>query len=248
MTRATRSSAQSQELDKQTELAANTLRGKVATKKRKRTSIAETDEQPASKQLRSGDVSIKEEVGSHELEEVPEADKLADLPNAGDVPIHTGDAEKILDILEMCVLTDFTDKRLWVHLIMVMAYRIDTQGLLDRVFPLPLSSAEPSSSQSASYSFRTLLKESSQHPLCVLRVSEPHIEHSTPFSHQKSSLLSSNSSRSHFIHGPALQYLPHNSSVFAILPSHFLTRLLFTQSPYPSTSNPFSRWHHNHKI
>ncbi|KAI9513139.1 hypothetical protein F5148DRAFT_1328816 [Russula earlei] len=53
---------------------------------------------------------------------------------------------------------------------------IDTQGLLDRVFPLPTdSSGSPvaassqSSPQPQSYSFRTLLKESSRHSLRVLR-------------------------------------------------------------------------------
>lgn len=51
-----------------------------------------------------------------------------------------------------------------------LLFRIDMQGLLDRVFPLPSNPTEPSGSQPASYSFRTLLKESSQHPLCVLRV------------------------------------------------------------------------------
>lgn len=60
-----------------------------------------------------------------------------------------------------------------------MASRVDTQGLLDRVFPLPektsesLTSDTPPSSQS--YSVRTLLRESSQHPLCVLRVSRIHV-------------------------------------------------------------------------
>jgi len=55
--------------------------------------------------------------------------------------------------------------------------RVDTQGLLDRVFPLPTNSSSSfalpnsqSPSQQQSYSFRTLLKESSRHPLRVLRV------------------------------------------------------------------------------
>ena len=59
--------------------------------------MAENEEQPASKQLRSGEMDVKEE---GETEDMPE-DKLADLPNAGDVPINAEDAEKILDILEM---------------------------------------------------------------------------------------------------------------------------------------------------
>src|SRR6266702_3678711 len=60
--------------------------------------------------------------------------------------------------------------------------RVDTQGLLDRVFPLPTNSSgfsalpsSQSSSQQQSYSFRTLLKESSRHPLRVLRVCSPQL-------------------------------------------------------------------------
>ena len=50
------------------------------------------------------------------------------------------------------------------------SYRVDTQGLLDRVFPL---STEPSMTPVRSCSFRTLLQESSEHPLRVLRVRIP---------------------------------------------------------------------------
>jgi hypothetical protein len=102
MARATRSSAQQgQETEKQIDSA--TPRGKAGSKKRKRTSIAENDDQPAAKQLRSSDVSIKEEGGSQELNGIPTADKLPELQNAGDVPIDDADAQKILDILEMWV-------------------------------------------------------------------------------------------------------------------------------------------------
>ena len=58
--------------------------------------------------------------------------------------------------------------------------RADTQGLLDRVFPLddvlqpkPSSAASTSRTSSDSYSLRTLLKESKDHPLMVFRVSRP---------------------------------------------------------------------------
>lgn len=58
-------------------------------------------------------------------------------------------------------------------------FRIDKQGLLDRVFPLddvlgPTLISSPSSSKtpSDSYSLRTLLKEASDHPLRVYRVSK----------------------------------------------------------------------------
>jgi len=104
MARATRSSTQQgQETDKQSDSAMAATRGKAASKKRKRTSIAENNDQPAAKQLRSGDISIKEEGGSQEPDSISSANKLPDLQNAGDVPIDDNDAQKILDILEMCV-------------------------------------------------------------------------------------------------------------------------------------------------
>ena len=59
---------------------------------------------------------------------------------------------------------------------MTCSLRIDTQGLLDRVFPLPdtepISNGTASSSKELSkmYSLRTLLKEESPHPLRVIRV------------------------------------------------------------------------------
>jgi hypothetical protein len=105
MARATRSSAQQgQEIDKQSEYSTTaTPRGKAVSKKRKRTSIAENDDQPALKQLRSGDVAVKEEGSGQEPDSIPDTDKLPELQNAGDVSIDDGDAQKILDILEMCV-------------------------------------------------------------------------------------------------------------------------------------------------
>ncbi|KAJ8091364.1 hypothetical protein PM082_015082 [Marasmius tenuissimus] len=63
-----------------------------------------------------------------------------DLPLDQPIFIQNEQAEKILAVLEM----------------------IDTQGLLDRVFPLPTD-------ESKSYSFRTLLKECSEYPLSVLQ-------------------------------------------------------------------------------
>ena len=78
-----------------------------------------------------------------------EEDTLGQPSYTGDAPLDLVIAHKILDILEM----------------------IDTQGLLDRVFPLQ---AEPSSS-SLSYSFRTLLSNSSQHSLSTLRSAVCHL-------------------------------------------------------------------------
>ena len=49
--------------------------------------------------------------------------------------------------------------------------RIDTQGLLDRVFPLPSLDAIGSSNQAEkAYSLRTLLQEPDRHSLHLLRV------------------------------------------------------------------------------
>lgn len=125
---------------------------------------------------------------------------------------------------------------------MRMSYRIDTQGLLDRVFPLPASSAESSSSQPTFYSFRTLLKESSQHSLCELRVSYPQKLLIFLFSHCQPSLLYSISSRSPSIHALALQRLQHSSSSFATLLCLSLTRLPSIRSPFPWTSKPSSHF------
>ncbi|KAI0063213.1 hypothetical protein BV25DRAFT_1907287 [Artomyces pyxidatus] len=150
MARATRS-AKHQD-DKQNEqppepTTSTPSKAKAGSKKRKRTSISGPEEQPSAKQARTDDAEIKEEdVGQ---------DRPVDheLKGAGDVPLDPEDAQRILDILEM----------------------VDTQGLLDRVFPLPADPADTSasngqsSSQPLSYSFRTLLKDSPRHPLRVLR-------------------------------------------------------------------------------
>lgn len=54
---------------------------------------------------------------------------------------------------------------------MLTCSSIDTQGLLDRVFPLSAESWNTDAFESGSYSFRTLLQHCSQYPLAVLRVS-----------------------------------------------------------------------------
>jgi hypothetical protein len=102
MARATRSSAQhGHDPEKQSDYSL-TSRAKAASKKRKRTSIADIEDQPATKQLRNGDFDIKEEGSSQEPEGIPPMDKLPELQNAADAPINDADAQKILDILEMC--------------------------------------------------------------------------------------------------------------------------------------------------
>lgn len=128
---------------------------KSPTRKRKRTSLAPPEDQPATKQPRNGTIT---DAHIDEEETQPPSDSAIPTPShpkgAGDLPLDPPTAQQILDILEM----------------------IDTQGLLDRVFPLPADSSgslttgnSRSPSQPQSYSFRTLLKESSRHPLRVLR-------------------------------------------------------------------------------
>ncbi|KIK99899.1 hypothetical protein PAXRUDRAFT_822265 [Paxillus rubicundulus Ve08.2h10] len=146
MARATRSATQHHEKDRQPD-PSTSARGKSSTKKRKRASLADNDDQPAQKQLRT-ESAIKEENPQDDDDKFNKR-KLPELELAGDVPIDPLDAQKILDILEF----------------------VDAQGLLDRVFPLPSSDhSEPSTSksQAGTFSLRTLLRESSQHPLRVL--------------------------------------------------------------------------------
>ncbi|KAI6153255.1 hypothetical protein BKA82DRAFT_998217 [Pisolithus tinctorius] len=148
MARATRSAA-AHEKDKQPDPAASAQpRPKQSTKKRKRVSLADSGDHPPLKQHHPEN-GIKEEAIPDD-DEQPPIRALPELDLAADVPIRASDAQQILDILEL----------------------VDTQGLLDRVFPLPSSSlSEPSTSksQSGTYSLRTLLRESSQHPLRLLR-------------------------------------------------------------------------------
>ncbi|EMD41595.1 hypothetical protein CERSUDRAFT_120619 [Gelatoporia subvermispora B] len=162
MARATRSAAQ-QEKDKPAEPAPAPK--KAGTKKRKRVSNA-ADSEPAAKQART---DIKEE-DFQEADEHLADTKDGELSSTGDMPILPSDAEKILDVLEV----------------------IDTQGLLDRVFPLSTRSLgvdatdsdAGSSTSTQSYSLRVLLKDSTQYPLRVLRSA---VQHLLPiFSHQRS--------------------------------------------------------------
>ncbi|THH11803.1 hypothetical protein EW145_g428 [Phellinidium pouzarii] len=120
------------------------IKSKISTKKRKRTPDA--DDLPVTKQPRSDNEDIVMNDVEAQASEYP--------PLAGELPLKDEDAQKILDVLEM----------------------VDTQGLLDRVFPLDdvlgikaPSSPSSSKAQSDSYSLRTLLKESNEHPLRVYR-------------------------------------------------------------------------------
>ncbi|TFY70074.1 hypothetical protein EVJ58_g50 [Rhodofomes roseus] len=155
MARATRSAGQPDK-DKAQDTAPAPRKG--GSKKRKRTSNADNGEQPATKQQRTSESQEPPELASEQLDTEP-----TDALGSGDVPIDSADAENILLVLES----------------------IDTQGLLDRVFPLSTESAEPTSGDTTStptpssstqtYSFRTLLKDSSQYPLRVLRSAVQHL-------------------------------------------------------------------------
>ncbi|KAF8665138.1 hypothetical protein AX16_000604 [Volvariella volvacea WC 439] len=108
---------------------------------------------------------------------------------AGDAPILPEHAQKVLDILEVSVLSPLllsTELTLQPN-----CSSSDSQGLLDREFPLP---AEAPNSAPQSQSLRGLLKESSQHPLWVLRAavkqllpisSHPRFRPSTPAAQQR---------------------------------------------------------------
>ncbi|EIW86379.1 hypothetical protein CONPUDRAFT_140961 [Coniophora puteana RWD-64-598 SS2] len=164
MARATRSTTNQQEKDK----LPTTRPTKQTNKKRKRTSLPTDEDQPASKQPKSEN-GIKSEQAQDPEEPTPapepESDQkpaLSSISFAGDDPIDPLDAQKILDVLES----------------------LDDQGLLDRVFPLPsfdLSEPSTSTSQAGTCSLRTLLRESSQHPLKVLHAA---ISSLLPESHQ----------------------------------------------------------------
>jgi hypothetical protein len=110
MARTTRSSTQHHEKEREkiSDNAQVPPRSKLVIKKRKRPSIShddDDDDQPASKQLRS-DWEMKEET-SPEPEHVPlfKENIPPQLQLAADVPIDAAHSQKILDILEMLVIT-----------------------------------------------------------------------------------------------------------------------------------------------
>lgn len=170
MARATRSAAQPDN-DNTHDTAPPTRKG--GNKKRKRISNADSSEQPATKQQRTSESQEPLDVA----QEHPETETPTETLGAGDVPIDSADAEKILLVLESCVsrilyLLCLTD---------ILRRSIDTQGLLDRVFPLPTEASDSASGESTpppsfatsaqTFSFRTLLRDSSQYPLRILKVS-----------------------------------------------------------------------------
>ncbi|KAK7029635.1 hypothetical protein VNI00_014333 [Paramarasmius palmivorus] len=87
-----------------------------------------------------------DEKDSAEIPPAKQQKSQDDAKKDSPILIQQEDAEQILAILEM----------------------IDTQGLLDRVFPLP-------SDEQKSHSFRALLKDSSQYPLSILQSAVQHL-------------------------------------------------------------------------
>lgn len=98
MVRATRATAALQEKDtkekdKLHNVTPPTTRVKQGSKKRKRTSLADQEGQPATKQLRGdNDEHVKEQ---------DMGEPATEIPNTGDLPLKDEDAQKILDVLEM---------------------------------------------------------------------------------------------------------------------------------------------------
>ena len=81
---------------------------KSPTRKRKRTSLAPPDDQPATKQPRNGNVTDAH-IDQEETEPPPDsALHASSLPKgAGDLPLDSPTAQQILDILEMSVPYSF---------------------------------------------------------------------------------------------------------------------------------------------
>lgn len=105
MARATRSAGQP-EKEKAKDTA--TAPRKAGNKKRKRTSNADSGEQPATKQQRTSESQEPPDIPS----EHTETDQPTDTPGSGDVPIDPADAAKILLVLESCVSHTFLLPRL----------------------------------------------------------------------------------------------------------------------------------------
>lgn len=122
------------------------------SKKRKRDSVIEHEDQPATKLPRQD-------------EDTPHSPKTEDLqsppPVISETYLDSNLAHQILETLEMCVNVTTTSLRVSN---LPPFPRLDTQGLLDRVFPL--SDDQPDSS----CSLRTLLQDSPSHSLRALRV------------------------------------------------------------------------------
>ena len=96
MARATRSAAHPNKDDAQDAAPAPRKGG---NKKRKRTSNADSLEQPATKQQRMSESQEPPEVPPEQLD----TERSTETLGAGDAPLDSGDAAKILLVLESCV-------------------------------------------------------------------------------------------------------------------------------------------------
>ena len=122
------------------------------SKKRKRDSVIEHEDQPVTKLPRQS-------------EDIPHSPKSEDLqsppPIISETYLDSDLAHQILETLEMYVNSHH---KVPLPSSFTTISRLDTQGLLDRVFPL--SDDQPESS----CSLRTLLQDSPSHSLRALRV------------------------------------------------------------------------------
>ncbi|PBL00459.1 hypothetical protein ARMGADRAFT_1006661 [Armillaria gallica] len=137
MARATRSSATTDKLDDAAATATQQAATSSAAVLKKRKRRSNSPENDVQPAAKQS----RTEYSEKEQTPLPLPPSLKDV---GEVPLSSEDAGKILDVLEMT----------------------DTQGLLDRLFPLP---NDPSSSSNPSYSLRSLLQNSPHHPLSRLR-------------------------------------------------------------------------------
>ncbi|KAK0466390.1 uncharacterized protein EV420DRAFT_1326872 [Desarmillaria tabescens] len=159
MARATRSSASTDRLDDAATTTQLSATSSAAVLK-KRKRRSNSPENDAQPVAKQSRTELSEK------EQMPLPSPLS-LKDVGEVPLGSEDAAKILDVLKMT----------------------DTQGLLDRLFPLP---NDPSSSSNPSYSLRFLLQNSPHHPLSLLRSA---VHNLFPISSKSRALPSSPASR-----------------------------------------------------
>lgn len=109
MARATRSSKQ--QAKEPSPAPSPPPKPKGGPKKRKRTSLAEPDGQPALKLSRTASEETERAVKEEDAQAPKQEDAappavtpaVPERPTVGDLPIDAADAQKILDVLEMCV-------------------------------------------------------------------------------------------------------------------------------------------------
>lgn len=179
MVRATRSSAVQLDNElKDTDIPPSTTRQKPGPKKRKRPSQSELDNEPSPKQARTDEEGASPQIKDEQPPDLPNLS--SQRPYLGELPLRPEDAQKILDILETYAALFLVSRLCCATNIIIR--RMDTQGLLDRVFPLPEDSliaknapSDPSSSKLVSnvQSLRSLLQAPQMYSLKALRVRPP---------------------------------------------------------------------------